>query len=59
MIALHRNNSQRITTALLSNASRMAQDSERSTIEHESENDPHLTEQDYSKFGSLSIGYLF
>jgi len=40
MIALHRNNGLQITAVYLSNASRLAEDSERTTIKPESENTP-------------------
>ena len=58
MIALHRNNGQQITTALLSSAYRVTEDSERSTIEHESENAPRHTESSHLNWEMLAIWSL-
>jgi hypothetical protein len=58
MIALHRSNGQQITTTLLSNASRVTEESERSTIEHESENAPRPTESSHLNWGMLAIWSL-
>ena len=55
MIALHRNNSQQMTPPLLSNASRLAEDSARSTIVHESENASRHTDSNRLNWEMLVI----
>jgi hypothetical protein len=55
MIALHRKNSQQMTTPLLSNASRLAEDSARSTIVHESENASRHTDSNRLNWEMLVI----
>jgi hypothetical protein len=55
MIALHRDNGQQITTALLSNASQVTEGAERSPVAHESENAPRYDESSHRNWEMLAI----
>ena len=56
MIALHRNNSQQITTPLLSNSHRLTEGSERRPIDSESQSGSCVKKASHLKWETIVIG---